>query len=383
MNGAARIGIVGCGVISRHYAENARAFDSFDIVACADLDPPRSEALAAEHGFVAMAPEALLADPTIDVLLNLTPPSAHLAVIGSALEAGKHVYTEKPLATTDDDAAALLEEAERRGLRIGCAPDIFLGGAYQAARALIDEGAIGEPLSASAAMLLGGQASWHPDPDIFFADGAGPLLDMGPYYLTAIVALLGPVRSVAGFASVKVDERTIEIGPRAGEVFRASTPTHTAAALELEGGATATLVASFEAPSQYVCDFRIYGSDGAIDLPDPNAFGGVLRLRRGRGDWEDVALRVPGVAGLPRTRARRDGGGDRGRSPAPGVGRARTPHRRRGPGDPAGCRDRSHGRHRRAGGPARAAPRHRGRLGRVTARPRAAHALSGRALRRR
>ena len=288
MIGAARIGIVGCGVISRQYAENARAFDSFDIVACADLDPPRSEALAAEHGFVAMAPQALLADPTIDVLLNLTPPSAHLAVIGSALEAGKHVYTEKPLATTDDDAAALLEEAARRELRIGCAPDIFLGGAYQAARALVDEGAIGEPLSASATMLLGGQASWHPDPDIFFADGAGPLLDMGPYYLTAIVALLGPVRSVAGFASVKVDERTIEIGPRAGEVFRASTPTHTAAALELEGGATATLVASFEAPSQYVCDFRIYGSDGAIDLPDPNAFGGVLRLRRGRGDWEDV-----------------------------------------------------------------------------------------------
>ena len=243
-----------------------------------------------------MAPQALLADPTIDVLLNLTPPSAHLAVIGSALEAGKHVYTEKPLATTDDDAAALLEEAARRELRIGCAPDIFLGGAYQAARALIDEGAIGEPLSASASMLLGGQASWHPDPDLFFADGAGPLLDMGPYYLTAIVALLGPVRSVAGFASVKVDERTIEIGPRAGEVFRASTPTHTAAALELEGGATATLVASFEAPSQYVCDFRIYGSDGAIELPDPNAFGGVLRLRRGRGDWEDVAT-SPGGRG--------------------------------------------------------------------------------------
>jgi predicted dehydrogenase len=288
MNAPARIGIVGCGVISRHYAENARSFDSFDVVACADLDPTRGEKLAAEHGLVAMSPEALIADPTIDVLLNLTPPSAHLAVIRAALEAGKHVYTEKPLATTDVDAAALVAEAERLGLRIGCAPDIFLGGAYQAARALIDDGAIGEPLSASGAMLLGGQASWHPDPDIFFADGAGPLLDMGPYYVTAIVALLGPVRRVAGFASVRMGEQTIEIGPRAGELFRASTPTHTTAALELERGVTATLIASFEAPSQYICDLRIYGTDGAIDLPDPNFFGGTLRVRRGRGDWEDV-----------------------------------------------------------------------------------------------
>jgi predicted dehydrogenase len=284
----ARVGIVGCGVISRQYAENARAFESFDIVACADLDSLRTEALATEHGLAALTVEELIADPTIDVLLNLTPPVAHVSVIRGALEAGKHVYTEKPLATTDPEAAELVAEAGRLDLRIGCAPDIFLGGAYQAARALIDEGAIGEPLSASAAMLLGGQASWHPDPDIFFADGAGPLLDMGPYYVTAIVALLGSVRSVAGFASLRVVERTIEVGPRAGEVFVASTPTHTTAALELESGATATLVASFEAPSQYVCDLRIYGSDGTIELPDPNFFGGSLRLRRGRGDWEDV-----------------------------------------------------------------------------------------------
>ena len=284
----ARVGIVGCGVISRHYAENAQAFDSFDIVACADLDPQRGEALATEHGLAQMSIEELIADPSLDVLLNLTPPVAHVGVIRAALAAGKHVYTEKPLATTGEDADELVAEGERLGLRIGCAPDIFLGGAYQAARALIDEGAIGEPLSVSAAMLLGGQASWHPDPDIFFADGAGPLLDMGPYYVTAIVALLGPVRSVAGFASMRAGERTIEVGPRMGEVFRASTPTHTTAALELCGGTTATLVASFETPSQYVCDLRVYGSDGVIELPDPNAFGGDLRLRRGRGDWEEV-----------------------------------------------------------------------------------------------
>ena len=285
----ARVGIVGCGVISRQYAENARAFEAFDIVACADLDPLRSQALATEHALAALTVEELIADPAIEVLLNLTPPVAHVGVIRAALAAGKHVYTEKPLATTDPEAAALVAEADRCDLRIGCAPDIFLGGAYQAARALIDEGAIGEPLSASAAMLLGGQASWHPDPDIFFADGAGPLLDMGPYYVTAIVALLGSVRSVAGFASLRVAERTIEVGPRTGEVFVASTPTHTTAVLELDGRTTATLVASFEAPSQYVCDLRIYGSDGVLELPDPNFFGGNLRLRRGRGDWEDVS----------------------------------------------------------------------------------------------
>ena len=288
MNTPARVGIVGCGVISSAYAENAAAFDAFEIVACADLDPRRSEELAREYGFVPMPIGELVADPTIDVLLNLTPPVAHVEVIQAALGAGKHVYTEKPIATNDGAAAGMVAESERLGLRIGCAPDIFLGGAYQAARTLIDEGAIGEPLSASAAMLLGGQASWHPDPDIFFADGAGPLLDMGPYYITAIVALLGPVRRVAGFASMRTGDRTIEVGPRTGEVFRASTPTHTTAALELRSGATATLVASFEAPSQYVCDLQIYGSDGAIALPDPNNFGGSLRVRRGQGEWEDV-----------------------------------------------------------------------------------------------
>jgi len=288
MNRPARVGVVGCGVISRQYADNARAFAEFEIVACADLDPTRSDALARSHRYEAVSVEELVADPTIDVVLNLTPPSAHVAVIQAALAAGKHVYTEKPVATFAPEAAALVAEASRLGLRIGCAPDIFLGGAYQAARALIDEGAIGVPLSASAAMVTGGQTTWHPDPDIFFADGAGPLLDMGPYYLTALVALLGPIVSATGFASTRVDERTIEIGPRTGETFRSSTPTHTIAALELAGQVTASLTASFEAPSQYICDLRIYGSDGVLELPDPNFFGGDIRIRRGQSGWADV-----------------------------------------------------------------------------------------------
>jgi len=291
---SARVGIVGCGVISRHYAENAAAFDSYELVACADLDRAQAVGLSEAHGIPVRSVDELVGDPRIDVVLNLTPPSAHAAVIHAALAAGKHVYTEKPLATGVADAAELVAEADRLGLRIACAPDIFLGSPYQAARALLDEGAIGEPLSASAAMLVGGQEKWHPNPDIFFADGAGPLLDMGPYYLTALVALLGPVRRVAGFASMRTSERAIEIGPRAGTPFTVATPTHASAVMELDGGVTANLVASFEAVDQYICDLEIHGTEGVLALPDPNGFEGPVRVKTGRGEWRDVAYQPAG-----------------------------------------------------------------------------------------
>jgi predicted dehydrogenase len=186
-------------------------------------------------------------------------------------------------------------EAARRGLRVGCAPDTFLGSPYQTALALIDAGEIGVPLAVSAAMLTGGQPSWHENPDIFYVDGAGPLLDMGPYYLTAIVALLGPVRRVTGFASTRVSERAIELGPRAGERFAASTPTHTAATLELADGVTANLVASFEATTERVKDFAIHGSEGSLALPDPNTFAGPVRLRRDAGEWREIAFASRGA----------------------------------------------------------------------------------------
>ena len=283
-----RVGVVGCGVISRAYVENASAFDSYELVACADLDGAQAAALGKASGLAVVGVDELIADPAVEVILNLTPPLAHAAVTSQALAAGKHVYTEKPLATDEIEAGELSREAERLGLRIGCAPDIFLGSAYQAGRAAIDEGAIGDPLAVSAAMLVGGQETWHPNPDIFNADGAGPLFDMGPYYVTAIVALLGPIQRVAGFASTRTLERTIEIGPRTGERFIATTPTHTTAAMQLANGVTANLVASFEARGQYICDVASHGSEGGLLLPDPNAFGGPVRLKRGRGGWEDV-----------------------------------------------------------------------------------------------
>jgi predicted dehydrogenase len=288
MTSPARVGVLGCGVISRQYAENAKAFDSFELVSCADLDRSQAEALAEAHDLKVASVEELIGDPSIAIVLNLTPPGAHMTVIRDCLAAGKHVYTEKPLATETADAAELVAEARRLGLRIGCAPDTFLGSAYQAGRALLDAGAIGEPLSVSAAVLVGGQETWHPNPDIFFADGAGPLLDMGPYYLTAIVSLLGPVARVAGFASTRTRERTIQIGPRTGEQFSVTTPSHTTAAMELESGVTANLVASFETNGQYVCDLELHGTEGVISFPDPNSFDGPLRMRRGREGWQDV-----------------------------------------------------------------------------------------------
>jgi predicted dehydrogenase len=294
LSAPAQVGVVGCGVISRQYAENAKAFDSFEFVTCADLDESQAQALAEEHDLKVASVDELIADPSIDVVLNLTPPAAHAAVIRACLVAGKHVYTEKPLATKAADAAGLVAEARRLGLRVGCAPDTFLGSAYQAGRALLDEGAIGEPLSVSAAVLVGGQESWHPNPDIFFADGAGPMLDMGPYYLTAIVSLLGPVARVAGFASTRTRERTIEIGPRAGERFTVATPSHATAAMELVSGVTANLVASFETNGQYVCDLELHGTEGVLSFPDPNGFDGPLRMRRGREGWQEVPFAVRG-----------------------------------------------------------------------------------------
>ena len=288
MSSRAVVGVVGCGVISRQYAASAKAFDSFELVACADLDRSQAEALAEAHDLRVASVDELIAEPSINVVLNLTPPGAHVSVIRACIAAGKHIYTEKPLATETADAAKLVAEAERLGLRIGCAPDTFLGSAYQAGRALLDAGAIGEPLSVSAAVLVGGQETWHPNPDIFFADGAGPLLDMGPYYLTAIVSLLGPVARVAGFVSTRTRERTIQIGSRAGERFGVGTPSHTTAAMELESGVTANLVASFETNGQYVCDLEIHGTDGVISFPDPNSFDGPVRMRRGREGWQDV-----------------------------------------------------------------------------------------------
>jgi predicted dehydrogenase len=282
------VGVVGCGVIAGRYVTGSAAFDSFDVVACSDTDSARSEALGAEHGLLVEAVEELIADPAIDIVLNLTPPDVHAAVVGAALGAGKHVYTEKPLTTSVDEGRALLAEAARLKLRIGCAPDTFLGSAYAAARDLIARGDIGEPLGANATMLVGGADTWHPNGDMFFRAGAGPMLDIAPYYLTAIAALLGPFAAATGFASTPTRRRTLAVGPRAGESFEVEVPTHVTAALRLASGALAGLTVSFEARDQYESGLVLYGTEGVLQLPDANEFEGELRIRAGQGEWQTV-----------------------------------------------------------------------------------------------
>ena len=197
----ARVGLIGCGNVSQHYVAGCASLAAVELVACTDADPARAAALAATAGLRALPLDDLLADPSIDVVVNLTPPVRHTDVSLAAIEAGKHVYSEKPLATTLADAKAMVEAADARGVRLGCAPDTFLGGGLQTARDVLDAGSIGEPLGANAAVLHLGPERWHPDPEIFFARGGGPLLDVGPYYVAALVNLLGPVAAVEAFGT--------------------------------------------------------------------------------------------------------------------------------------------------------------------------------------
>ena len=286
-----RVGIIGCGNISDTYLKAARTFERLQVVAVADLDPGRAKARAEEFSVRAEPVEALLADDEIEAVINLTVPGVHAAVSHQILEAGKHVYSEKPLVTERGDGRNLLDLSRARGLRIGCAPDTFLGGGLQTARKLLDEGAIGRPVAASAFMMSGGVEGWHPDPTFFYRPGAGPLFDMGPYYLTALISFLGPIAAVRGLAATSFEERVISSKPRFGEKIRVETPTHVTGLLEFRSGAVATLMTSFDVQASRLPRMEIYGSEGTLEVPDPNTFGGPVALRRkGEKEWTEVPL---------------------------------------------------------------------------------------------
>ena len=282
------MGVAGCGLIAERYVRASAAFTHWRPVACADLDTARASSFAQEHNLQPLAVDELIVDPEIDLVLNLTPPAAHARVVGATLASGKHAYTEKPLATTVDGARELVRAAEERGLRLGCAPDTFLGSAYETGRRLIREGAIGRPLGAAATLLTSGPELWHPNAEMFYVAGGGPLLDIAPYYLTAIVSLLGPIAAVAAFTSMPSRERILGVGPRAGETIGVTVPTHVTAVLRLAVGALVTLTVGFEAFGQYVSGLVVYGSEGSLLLPDANAFGGDVVLRHGREEPETV-----------------------------------------------------------------------------------------------
>jgi predicted dehydrogenase len=284
-----KVGLVGCGVIAHNYVKGSPAFPSFDIVACADLSAAAAQAFGETYSLRVLPVHELVSDPEIEVVLSLTPPAAHAEIAHAAFAYDKHVYTEKPLAATLDEAQSLVDEAAARGLRLGCAPDTFLSSAYEAGRELIERGEIGRPLGVTARFLVGGPDNWHPNADMFYKPGGGPLLDIGPYYLTAIASLLGSYRAAAGFATTPSPRRTLGVGPRAGEEFDVDVPTHVLAALQLENGVLASLTVSFEANEQYESTLVVHGSEGMLELPDANGFDGDVRVRIGRGDWETVS----------------------------------------------------------------------------------------------
>lgn len=289
-----RIGIIGCGNISGAYLTNARKFPILEVAACADLDIARAQARAKEFGVPkACSAEELLADPSIEIVVNLTIPAAHAAVALQAIEAGKHVVSEKPLGINRVEGQRILAAAKRKNVRVGCAPDTFLGAGHQTVRKLIDDGAIGRPVAATAYMMGHGHESWHPDPEFYYKPGGGPMFDMGPYYLTDLMQLLGPVKRVSGSASIAIPERIIGSQPKKGQKIKVETPDHITGTAEFENGCIATVIMSFAVWNAHnAAPITIYGTEGTIMVPDPNGFDGVPRLWRSaeQGDYKEVPL---------------------------------------------------------------------------------------------
>jgi predicted dehydrogenase len=288
-----KVGIVGCGAISGIYFQNChKVFQDIEVAACADLMPERAEEKAREFGVAKACPvDELLADPSIQIVVNLTVPKAHAEVATAALKAGKHVHGEKPLSVNRADAKALLALARKKGLRVGSAPDTFLGAGIQTCRKLIDDGWIGRPVSCTAFMQCAGHESWHPSPEFYYELGGGPMLDMGPYYLTALVNLLGPVKRVTGSTQSAFKTRTITSQPKFGKVVPVETPTHIAGVMDFANGAVGTIITSFDVVAHHLPNIEIHGTEGSLQVPDPNGFGGPVRLfRRGMQEWQDVPL---------------------------------------------------------------------------------------------
>lgn len=287
------VGMIGCGNISSIYFKVAKTLAPIEIVACADLNREAAKSRAAEFNIPSVYTVAeLLADPSIEIVLNLTTPDAHASVALATLEAGKSVYNEKPLTLTRAEGQKMLTLAKEKRLLIGCAPDTFLGGGLQTCRKLIDEGAIGRPLSATAFMMSGGHEGWHPNPDFYYKVGGGPMFDMGPYYLTALVSLLGPVQSVTGMTSMGWQQRVIDSKPKRGQLIDVDVPTHVVGLMNFASGAVGSIITSFDMPGgSQSRNIEIHGTEGTLLVPDPNTFGGPVHLRqRGQREWREMPL---------------------------------------------------------------------------------------------
>ena len=279
------IGIIGCGNISKTYLTNAALFPSVKVTAVADIRRDAAEARGAEFGVPARSVAELLADPSIGAVVNLTIPAAHVEVGMQILEAGKHAYLEKPLAVDLASGRRLLEYAASRGLRVGCAPDTFMGAGQQTARHLLDAGAIGEPLSGSVFMMFGGPEGWHPNPSFFYQPGGGPMLDRGPYYMATLVNLFGPVKSIMGSCSRGYAERTCGAEAIRGQRISVEISTHVTGVLTFHSGPVITVAFSFDVKDHTHRHIEIYGTKGSMSVPDPNMFGGDVLVKVGGTEW--------------------------------------------------------------------------------------------------
>ncbi|MBY5402943.1 MULTISPECIES: Gfo/Idh/MocA family protein [Rhizobium] len=284
-----RIGVVGCGNISLAYMRNAPLFSGVEIIACADLNADAAKRRAAEFDLRAADVDSLIDDKSIDLILNLTIPAAHFDVSMRALSAGKHVFTEKPLGVTAAEGRSLVDAAAVKGLMLGSAPDTFLGAAGRHARRQMEAGAIGKPVTGTAFMMGRGMEHWHPDPSFYYQAGAGPLMDMGPYYLTMMVNLMGPIRRVQAVATSGQEERLITAeGPKQGTTFKVGTPTSVLSLLEFDCGATITFGTSWDVFRHSNHPIELHGTEGSLRLPDPDNFGGSVALSSRGAPWQET-----------------------------------------------------------------------------------------------
>ena len=282
-----KIGFVGCGDISGIYLENiTNMFGEIEIIGVCDLIPERAENAAARYKIKKVYKDMheLFADPEVDIVLNITRPYEHLDVTVAALNAGKHVYTEKPLGASLEEARTIKDLALEKSLTVGGAPDTFLGAGLQTCRKLIDDGVIGDIFGASAYMVCRGHESWHPDPEFYYKFGGGPMLDMGPYYLTALVSLIGPVKTVTGMSKISMKERTITSQPFHGTIIEVDVSTYVTGTMAFENGAIGTIFTTFDVHTAQVPRIEIYGSEGTLCVPDPNFFEGPVRLHKSNTD---------------------------------------------------------------------------------------------------
>jgi predicted dehydrogenase len=290
--GPVGVAVVGCGTISREYLRNMTAFPDLRVLFCADIDLERAAKQAATYGVPESGPPAeALAHPDVEIVVNLTIPAAHAEVSSAALAAGKNVWTEKPLTLDITSGRRLLAAADRAGLLLGCAPDTVLGAGLQTARRLMAEGKIGVPQTALTMMQSPGPELWHPDPEFLFQPGAGPVFDIGPYYLSWLATIFGPAERVAAVSRRSRDTRVIAKGPRAGTEFRVEVPTHYSALIEYAAGPAATLLVSFESPLPRHGLMEVTGTEATMVLPDPNRFDGEIKIRAiGSDEFEVVPV---------------------------------------------------------------------------------------------